>query len=204
LSRPLSRLEPRALGGISALAVLGLVDRFLSLDATELVVGDGSAVQSDRDQSQLMQKGHLCVQSERCLNLESRLGNLTVDHRVVACGGLSLRMFSMRPLSRLQPRVLGGISALVVLGLVDSFLSLDATELVVGDGPAVESDRDQRAYAEGASLSAIRTLSQFGKQTRKSYCRPSYLVACGGLSLRMFSMRRLSRLEPRALGFLFG
>jgi hypothetical protein len=37
--RPLSRLEPRALGGISALAVLGLVHSFLSLDAAELVVG---------------------------------------------------------------------------------------------------------------------------------------------------------------------
>jgi hypothetical protein len=37
--RPVSRLEPRALGSISALAVLGLVDSFLSLDATELVVG---------------------------------------------------------------------------------------------------------------------------------------------------------------------
>jgi hypothetical protein len=52
-------------------------------------------------------------------------------------------MFLMRPLSRPEPRALGGISALAVLGLVDSFLSLDATELVVGDGPAVESYRDQ-------------------------------------------------------------
>jgi hypothetical protein len=85
--RPLSRLEPRARGGISALAVLGLVDCFLSLDATELVVGDGPAVESDRDvdQRELMPKGHLCVQSERCLNLESRIGNLTVDHLVVSC-----------------------------------------------------------------------------------------------------------------------
>jgi hypothetical protein len=47
----------------------------------------------------------------------------------------------MRPLSRLEPRALGGISALAVLGLVDSFLSLDPTELVIGDGPAVESGR---------------------------------------------------------------
>jgi hypothetical protein len=55
----LSRLEPRALGGISSLGVLGLVEGVLSLDATELVVGYGPAVESDRDvdQSELMPKG---------------------------------------------------------------------------------------------------------------------------------------------------
>jgi hypothetical protein len=93
------------LGGIAALGVLGLVGSFLSLAATELV-GEGQDVDSGRDQSQLVQKGQLCVQSERCLNLESRLGNLTLSHGV-ACGGLSLMMLLMRPLSRLEPRALG-------------------------------------------------------------------------------------------------
>jgi hypothetical protein len=51
-------------------------------------------------------KGHLGVQSERYLKLESRLGYLTISHGV-ACGGLSLRMFLMRPLSRPEPRALG-------------------------------------------------------------------------------------------------
>jgi hypothetical protein len=75
--------------GVAALGALGLVDGFLSLDATELVVGDGPAVESDRDvdQSELLPKGHLCVQSERCLNLESRLGNLTVDHLILLLVG---------------------------------------------------------------------------------------------------------------------
>jgi hypothetical protein len=97
--RPLSRLQSRALGGISALAVLGLVDSFLSLDATELVVGDGPAVESDRDESQLMKKGHLCVQSERCLNLERQTRkSYCRPSYLVACEGLSLMMFWMRPL----------------------------------------------------------------------------------------------------------
>jgi hypothetical protein len=74
------------LGGIAALGVLGLVGSFLSLAATELV-GEGQDVDSGRDQSQLVQKGQLCVQSERCLNLESRLGNLTFSHGV-GCGGV--------------------------------------------------------------------------------------------------------------------
>jgi hypothetical protein len=73
--------------GVAALGVLGLVEGVLSLAATELVEGDGPAVESDRDQSELMPKGHLCVQSERCLNLESRLGNLTVDHLILLLVG---------------------------------------------------------------------------------------------------------------------
>jgi hypothetical protein len=76
------------LGGLAALGVLGLVGSFLSLAATELVVGDSPAVESAGDQSELMPKGHLCVQSERCLDLESRLGNLTVSHGVGSLWGV--------------------------------------------------------------------------------------------------------------------